>query len=85
MKYEKTLAENDRRLKQRELDAVRLRLEASGRWGSLRRYLDIGTCTGRYVLALREALRSDGEIFGIDNDRDCVAFAEKNVEEQATN
>lgn len=69
-------------LKRVEMDTVNSRLHQLNRWGSFRRYLDIGTCTGRYPIGLREAVCSDGQIIGIDNDPRCVDLAESNRENQ---
>src|SRR5947199_3328743 len=44
--------------------------------------LDVGTCTARYLMALRDAIRPDGEILGIDVDLDCVRFARWNLRQQ---
>ncbi len=80
LRYEEDLEKNDQRLKERELEAVCKLLKTNGRWGEVLRFLDIGTCTGRYVLALRDALKPSGEIFGVDNDFDCVDFSKKKIE-----
>ncbi|HVR07949.1 MAG TPA: class I SAM-dependent methyltransferase [Thermoanaerobaculia bacterium] len=73
--YDYGLPEEDESLKAAELDAVAAELRRLGRWGTIRRFLDVGTCTGRYPISLREAVLPEGEIVGIDNDMDCVRFA----------
>lgn len=58
-------------LKDAELEIVIDAIEANGFAKTCRRYLDIGTCTGRYPLALRTRLASDVEINAIDSDWYC--------------
>lgn len=82
-RYDHGLPEEDKLLKVLELHSVKVALKGQGRWGTVRRFLDIGTCTGRYPLSCREAVRPDGEIIGIDNDLDCVRFARLNVLREA--
>ncbi|MCK9876766.1 class I SAM-dependent methyltransferase [Frankia sp. AgPm24] len=74
--YEFDLDRVDSRLKAAEAARVRAVLTAAGRWGEVGRYLDVGTCTGRYLLLMRDAVRPDGELVGIDEDLDCVRFTE---------
>lgn len=81
-RYDHGLPEEDRLLKTAELCCVKAELQRLGRWGEPRRYLDVGTCTGRYPISLRGAVRADGEILGIDVDLDCVRFARWNVRQQ---
>ncbi len=66
----------DSRLKQAEATRVRAALTVAERWGSIGRYLDVGTCTGRYLQLMRDAVSQDGELLGIDEDLDCVRFTE---------
>lgn len=39
------------------------------------RYLDVGSCTLRYPLALSNVFSAESELFGLDRDDDCVNFA----------
>ena len=77
--YEFALDRDDEDLKIVEIKRVEEILRSRGMWGSLQRYLDVGTCTGSYPIHLREAVLSEGEILGIDEDFDCVRFARSNV------
>ncbi len=52
-------------------------------WGKVQRYLDIGTCTARYPISLRDSVIPKGVIIGLDSDEDCVAFARANVGHKA--
>jgi SAM-dependent methyltransferase len=74
--YEFDLDRVDTRLKETEAARVRAALTVTERWGMVGRYLDIGTCTGRYLLLMRDAVRPDGELLGVDEDLDCVRFTE---------
>jgi SAM-dependent methyltransferase len=78
-RYDHALPEDDDLLKRREFEGVENELRRRALWGRLRRLLDVGTCTGRYPIALRSAVAADGQIFGVDNDRDAVRFARRNV------
>lgn len=80
-RYDHALPKDDDRLKRCEFEAVKHKLRRRGLWGRLRRFLDVGTCTGRYPIGLRDAVADDGAIFGVDNDRDAVRFACHNVAE----
>lgn len=77
--YEFALPPEDQDLKTVEIKRVEEILRAHGKWGSLSRCLDVGTCTGRYPLFLRKGLGPDGKVTGIDDDSDCVRFAAANV------
>lgn len=81
-RYDYGLPEEDKLLKVVELSAVKTQLKQLNRWGRIRRYLDVGTCTGRYPINLRQAVAPDGDIIGIDNDVDCVRFARWNVDQE---
>jgi SAM-dependent methyltransferase len=80
--YEYALAEEDERLKTIELARVEevLREEVKERNLAITRYLDVGTCTGRYPIELREWVAPTGKIVGVDEDYDCVRFAQANLE-----
>ncbi|MGH3834494.1 MAG: TIR domain-containing protein [Pseudonocardiaceae bacterium] len=80
--YEFGLDAEDQALKTVEIERVKEVLRGRRRWGKIRRYLDVGTCTGRYPIQLREAVVSDGEIIAIDEDYDCFRFAEASRERQ---
>jgi SAM-dependent methyltransferase len=77
--YDHALPREDEALKIEELSCVRVEVVRSGRWGHVRRFLDVGTCTGRYLLALRDAVHPRGLILGVDNDLDCVRFTQAKV------
>lgn len=81
--YEFALDRVDEDLKVVEGKRVEEVLRQSGRWGSVGRYLDIGTCTGRYPIGMGEAVLENGYIKGIDEDYDCVRFAKSNLERLA--
>jgi hypothetical protein len=74
--YEFGLDSEDQTLKTVEVERIKEVLRGRGRWGEIRRYLDVGTCTGRYPIQLRETVVSDGEIIAIEEDYDCFRFAE---------
>ncbi len=82
--YEYALPQEDERLKTIELARVEevLREEIKERGVEISRYLDIGTCTGRYPIQLRSWVTLDGKILGVDEDYDCIRFAQANVERQ---
>ncbi len=78
-RYDHALPREDEALKIEELSSVRLDLVRVERWGRIHRFLDVGTCTGRYPISLRDAVRPDGLIVGVDNDVDCVRFTQDKV------
>ena len=78
-KCEFNLDQEDKDLRTAEHKRVEEVLRDQGRWGKVRRYLDVGTCTGRYLIDLREAVAPDGDIIGMDEDNDCVRVAGNNV------
>ncbi|MEW5985066.1 MAG: methyltransferase domain-containing protein [Chloroflexota bacterium] len=78
-RYEFALDEKDTRLKQMEGQQTEQLLREQGRWGQIGSYLDVGTCTGRYLLRLCHAVREDGAIIGIDDDPESIQFARSNV------
>jgi SAM-dependent methyltransferase len=84
-KYEFDLSRNDEELKVLEIRRVEeiLKRQNISRWGHINRYLDVGTCTGRYPIQLREAVVKDGKIIGIDSDPQCISFAGGRVREKA--
>ena len=73
--YDFTLSERDKRLKLVELARVEEKLKAAGLFAAISRWLDIGTGTGRYPLALLGCLGQDGKVIAIDSDSDCVKYA----------
>ncbi|MDP8929130.1 MAG: nucleotide-binding protein [Actinomycetota bacterium] len=78
--YEYALSDEDEKLKTVELARVEeIMRDAIERGFSAQRYLDIGTCTGRYPIQLRGCVAQEGYILGVDEDFDCVRFAEANV------
>jgi len=80
-RYEFALDVEDESLKSSEADLTERVLRDKGSWGAVSRYLDVGTCTGRYLLRLRDAVRRDGIIVGIDDNLDSVLFARGNIHE----
>lgn len=79
VRYDSALDPEDSELKRAEAERLETALRDRGRWGRIGGMLDVGTCTGRYPLLLREAVRPDGSIVGIDIDPACVEFARGNV------
>jgi SAM-dependent methyltransferase len=79
-RYDHGLPHEDELLKAIELSMVKTDLQRLARWGKIRRHLDVGTCTGRYPVSLRNAVDPNGEIVGIDNDMDCINYARWNIE-----
>jgi SAM-dependent methyltransferase len=77
--YDHALPREDEALKIEELCSVRVELVRLGHWGFVRRFLDVGTCTGRYLVSLRDAVATNGMILGVDNDIDCVRFTQAKV------
>ena len=80
--YELGLGPEDTNLKIVESKRVEELLRRFGKWGQVERALDVGTCTGRYPMLLSRALAPHGTIVGIDDDVDCVRFAQANVVRQ---
>ncbi len=82
--YEYALAKEDEGMKTIELARVEevLREEVRGRNLAIARYLDVGTCTGRYPIELRSWVTQTGKILGVDEDYDCVRFAQANIEQK---
>lgn len=80
--YEYHLPPEDADLKTAEIARVGEILRARGKWGTLTRCLDIGTCTGRYPIFLRGGLHADGTVIGVDEDIDCLRFAAANVKQR---
>jgi SAM-dependent methyltransferase len=73
--YEFALDSHDEELKIVEMKRVEELLRRVKRWGRVQRHLDVGTCTARYPIGLRDAVQEDGLIIGIDDDTDCIRFA----------
>jgi SAM-dependent methyltransferase len=82
--YDHALPREDEFLKVSELNSVRVELMRLNRQDNIGRYLDVGTCTGRYPIALRDMVRADGEIVGIDKDIDCVQFTQTNIRRECS-
>jgi SAM-dependent methyltransferase len=78
--FEYALDHDDQDLKTVEINRVVEVLRGHGRLGTLSRYLDIGTATGRYPRGLRDYVQPNGMILGIDADPDCVRFAQGHPE-----
>lgn len=77
--YHFALPAEDEKLKTVEIARVGEILRARGKWGALTRCLDVGTCTGRYPIYLRDGLTANGVAVGVDEDIDCLRFAAANV------
>jgi len=73
LKYDADADENDARLKREEMAFVFETLERNGNVG---RHLDLGTCTGRYLAALRQRLNVEVSV-GVDYDADCIAHCKR--------
>lgn len=80
--YHFALPPEDEKLKTVEIARVGEILRARGKWGALTRCLDVGTCTGRYPIFLRDGLTADGVALGVDEDIDCLRFAAANVQRE---
>jgi predicted O-methyltransferase YrrM len=80
--YEYALPQEDEGLKTIELARVEevLREETREQNVEITRYLDVGTCTGRYPIQLRSWVAPNGKILGVDQDYDCIRFANANME-----
>jgi SAM-dependent methyltransferase len=76
VRYDHALPPEDEALKIEELSGVRVDLVRLERWGRIERFLDVGTCTGRYLVSLRDAVDPNGTVLGIDSDVDCVRFTQ---------
>lgn len=74
-RYEHALEAEDEELKGLEAERAEQLLRDRGRWGRIGSYLDIGTCTGRYLSGLCDAVADDGRIVGIDDNLESVLFA----------
>jgi SAM-dependent methyltransferase len=85
VRYDHALSREDESLKVAEFSSVQVDLVRLGRWGNIRRALDVGTCTARYPLSLREAVHAHGDIMAIDNDPDCVRFSQEKVQREGGN
>lgn len=85
VRYDHALPREDEALKVAELSSVQVELTRLARWGNVRRFLDVGTCTARYPLSLRDAVRADGDIMAIDNDMDCVRFSQEKTQRESGN
>jgi len=78
--YEYALPEEDQKLKTVEFARLEEVLRRAIDGGlTIKRYLDVGTCTARYPIRLRQHVADDGLILGVDEDYDCVRFAQANV------
>jgi hypothetical protein len=76
LKYDDDADQGDARLKQEELTFVIESLAGGGNGSSIERHLDLGTCTGRYLAALREHLEI-GVSIGVDLDSDCIEHCKR--------
>jgi hypothetical protein len=76
-RYEFALPDSDKTLKTVELARVKEVLRQKTLQGRIKKYLDIGTCTGRYPRDLKKEgyLDPKGDALGIDDDDDCIEFA----------
>lgn len=84
LKYENYLSEDDNVMKGSEISSVSVELDKLNLKGKIKKYLDIGTCTARYPIFLKQKgyMKSDGYSCGIDNDDDCIYFAKSKVEKE---
>lgn len=74
-RYEYALEAEDEELKRLEAQRTEHLIRERRRWGRIGSYLDIGTCTGRYLSELSDAVSADGKIVGIDDNLESVLFA----------
>ena len=80
--FEGDFDKEDRNTKAEEFEVVQNFLSERQQQGNqLQHHLDVGTCTGRYIMGLRHFINDDNNslILGIDVDIDCVNFATQNV------
>ena len=78
--YDHDLPRDDEKIKEAEMKATQTSLIESGPH-NINRYLDIGTCTGRYPVSLKKAgLFSDEvKIVALDADRHCCRTTRKSL------
>lgn len=81
-RYDVALGAEDRRLKREESTCAIDLLRREHLWGRIESFLDVGTCTGRYLLQLAEGVRPGGRIVGLDADPSSVRFARRKVAER---
>ena len=72
-KYDHAIGD-DALLKEGESGFVTARLSARYNGNGVRAasHVDLGTCTGRYLMQLQPFVSRGGDVIGVDNDRDCV-------------
>jgi SAM-dependent methyltransferase len=85
LKYQFQLNEDDTRMKDAEISRVEEFIRVNNLENKIAKYLDIGTCTARYPISLRKYVRTDGVIYGIDNDEDCISFSKNWVPDKTEN
>jgi SAM-dependent methyltransferase len=85
LKYQFQLNEDDTRMKDAEISRVEEFIRRNNLENQIAKYLDIGTCTARYPIALRRYIRTDGVIYGIDNDEDCISFSKNWIPDNTEN
>ncbi len=83
-KYEYGLRPSDHEIKESELNAAQEIVRTLTKTEKIGSYLDIGTCTARYPIALltSEVLKGDARIVAVDEDGDCIAFARGRLNEK---
>jgi len=77
--YEFGCDDTDADIKSSEAALTEKILREQDCWGSIERYLDIGTCTGRYLLHLRDAVTPEGTVIGLDDNLDSILFTRGNI------
>jgi SAM-dependent methyltransferase len=82
LKFDSDANEGDARLKRAEMKFVVEAIESRTRSKAADGHLDLGTCTGRYLLSLRPFLDSGSTSVGVDIDLDCVGHCERKEELQ---
>lgn len=78
-RYEYALDPDDENIKSAEAELTKELIRRRSRWGEIASYLDIGTCTGRYLSELNDAVCESGTILGIDDNLESVLFARSNL------
>ncbi len=86
LEFDSQIHIKDSKLKAEELSCLKKYLTVNKYFNTVRRYLDIGTCTGRYPFNLKqefEKKKKKVSILGIDADPECIAYtnAKKKIEE----
>lgn len=74
VKFDNDTNKSDADLKKSELTQVISYIKRFAYADKTQRYLDIGTCTGRYLFKLSTILNKQCNIYGFDSDPDCIKY-----------